>query len=132
MLNTIGYLIEPDTDDDKKFNLSLKQLQFIQQDNNVKFMNNIIKSMKQYKLEVEDINNILEKYVHNEQNRIDRNEARRLKTTQEVRDDNNDKLVSILSNKSSNTKKRTSKNKFKKTVICGFEVKDIYFFEQIM
>ena len=43
MLNTIGYLIEPDTDDDKKFNLSLKQLQFIQQDNNVKFMNNIIK-----------------------------------------------------------------------------------------
>ena len=109
MLNTIGYLIEPDTDDDKKFNLSLKQLQFIQQDNNVKFMNNIIKSMKQYKLEVEDINNILEKYVHNEQNRIDRNEARRLKKTQEVRDDNNDKLVSILSNKSSNTKKRTSK-----------------------
>ena len=56
MLNSIGDLIEPDTDDDKKFNLSLKQLQFIQQDNNVKFMNNIIKSMKQYKLEVEDIN----------------------------------------------------------------------------
>ena len=100
MLNTIGDLIEPDTDDDKTFNLSIKQLKFIQQDNNVKFMNNIIKLMKHYKLQVEDINNILEKHLHNEQNRMDRNEARRLKKTQEV--DNNDKLISILSNKSSN------------------------------
>ena len=68
-----------DADDDKKFNLSIKQLQFIQHDNNVKLMNNIIKLMKYYKLEVEDVNNILEKHVHNEQLRLDKNEARRLK-----------------------------------------------------
>ena len=79
MLSSIGDLIEPDTDDDKTFNLSIKQVKFIQQDNNVKFMNNIIKLMKHYKLQVEDINNILEKHAHNEQIRLDKNEARRLK-----------------------------------------------------
>ena len=108
MLNTFKNLIEPDdADDDKKFNLSIKQLQFIQHDNNVKLMNNIIKLMKYYKLQVEDINNILEKHVHNEQIRLDKNEARRLKKNQEV--DNNDELISILSNKSN--KKKPNKKK---------------------
>ena len=104
MLNTFKNLIEPDdADDDKKFNLSIKQLQFIQHDNNVKLMNNIIKLMKYYKLQVEDVNNILEKHVHNEQIRLDKNEARRLKKNQEV--DNNNELISILSNKSSKKNK---------------------------
>ena len=102
MLSSIGDLIEPDTDEEKTFNLSIKQLAFIQQDNNVKFMNNIVKLMKQYKLQVEDINNILEKHVHNERVRLDKNEARRLKKHQEV--DNNNSLKGILSNKSSKTK----------------------------
>ena len=107
MLSSIGDLIEPDTDEEKTFNLSIKQLAFIQQDNNVKFMNNIMKLMKQYKLQVEDINNILEKHVHNERVRLDKNEARRLKKHQEV--DNNNELKSILSNK------KCSKTKSNKT-----------------
>ena len=43
--------------------MSIKQLSFIQNDNNVKFMNNIMKLMKWYKLEVEDVNNIVEKHI---------------------------------------------------------------------
>ena len=35
-------------------------------------------STTNYKLDVEDVNNILEKHVHNEQLRLDNNEARRL------------------------------------------------------
>ena len=41
MVKTIEDLIEPDSENAKKFNLSIKQLQFIQNDDNVKFMNNI-------------------------------------------------------------------------------------------
>ena len=66
MVKTLEDLIEPDTDDEKRFNLSIKQLSFIQNDNNIKFMNNIMKLMKQYKLEVEDVNNIIEKHVQSE------------------------------------------------------------------
>ena len=46
MSKGIEDLIEPDTDDEKKFNLSIKQLAFIQNDNNMKFMNNIMKTIK--------------------------------------------------------------------------------------
>ena len=107
MLSSIGDLIEPDTDEEKTFNLSIKQLAFIQQDNNVKFMNNIMKLMKQYKLQVDGINNILEKHVHNERVRLDKNEAIRLKKHQEV--DNNNELKSILSNKKCSKTKSNKK-----------------------
>ena len=63
-MKSIEDLIEPNTDD--KFNLSSKQLQFIQNDNNLKFVNEIMKTMKRYKYEVEDINNILDKHNQNE------------------------------------------------------------------
>ena len=102
MLSSIDNLIEPDTDEEKTFNLSIKQLTFIQQDNNVKFMNNIMKLMKQHKLQIDDIYNILEKHAHNERVRLEKNENRRLKKNQEV--DNNNSLKGILSNKSSKTK----------------------------
>ena len=41
-------------DNEKKFNLSIKQLTFIQNDNNIKIMNNIIKLMKTHSLNIED------------------------------------------------------------------------------
>ena len=82
-VKTIEDLIEPDSENEKKFNLSIKQLNFIQNDNNIKFMNNIIKLMKQYKLETQDINNIVEKHIQNEFKKQEKNEARRLKKQQE-------------------------------------------------
>ena len=71
-------ILEPDTDDDKRFNLSIKQLNFIQKDDNVKLMTNIMKSMKKYKLEMNDINDVIEKHIQNEQKRIERTETRRI------------------------------------------------------
>ena len=50
MSKSIEDLIEPD--DDTKFNLSLKQLQFIQNDNNMKFMSSIMKTMKNTNLKL--------------------------------------------------------------------------------
>ena len=118
MIKSIGDLIEPDTDDEKKFNLSIKQLQFIQNDDNIKYMNNIIKLTKQYKLEVEDINNIIDKYIQNEFKKQERNEARKLKKQQEKINNNDsnseDDIQSILSNKSSNKSNRRSKKRSNK------------------
>ena len=117
-VKTIDDLIEPDSENEKKFNLSIKQLNFIQNDNNIKFMNNIIKLTKQYKLEVEDINNIIDKYIQNELKKQERNEARKLKKQQEKinnNDSSDDEIKSILSNKSSNkSNKRSNKRSNKK------------------
>ena len=107
MVKAFDDLIEPDTDDEKKFNLSIKQLQFIQNDDNVKFINNIMKIMKKYKLEVEDINNIIQRHIINEEKQ-DRNEARRLKKQQEKNNDNDEDLKSD---------KRSLKRSKKKEVI---------------
>ena len=117
-VKTIEDLIEPDSENEKKFNLSIKQLNFIQNDNNIKFMNSIIKLMKQYKLEVEDINNIIDKYIQNELKKQERNEARKLKKQQEKINNNDsnseDDIQSILSNKSSNKSNRRSKKRSNK------------------
>ena len=116
-VKTIEDLIEPDSENEKRFNLSIKQLNFIQNDNNIKFMNNIIKLTKQYKLEVEDINNIIDKYIQNELKKQERNEARRLKKQQEKinnNDSSDDEIKSILSNKSSNKSNRRSKKRSNK------------------
>ena len=118
MVKSIEDLIEPD-ENEKKFNLSIKQLQFIQNDDNIKYMNNIIKLMKQYKLEVEDINNIIDKYIQNELKKQERNEARKLKKQQEKNNENDsnseDDIKSIISNKSSNkNNKRSNKRSNKK------------------
>ena len=116
-VKTIDDLIEPDSENEKKFNLSIKQLNFIQNDNNIKFMNNIIKLTKQYKLEVEDINNIIDKYIQNELKKQERNEARKLKKQQEKNNENDsseDDIKSILSNRSSNKSNRRSKKRSNK------------------
>lgn len=111
MFKSIEDLTEPNTDDETRFNLSIKQLQFIQNDSNIKFINNIMKSMKKYKLEIGDVNNIIEQHVQNERKRIERNENRRLKKHQETNSDSNDEyeLKSALSTKSSNKSNRRSK-----------------------
>ena len=114
MVKTLEDIIEPDTDDEKRFNLSIKQLSFIQNDNNIKFMNNIMKLMKQYKLEVEDVNNIIEKHVQTEEKRLQRNETRRLQKQQEKNKQNDyDSEDDVKSNKRSSkrSKKRSSKRK---------------------
>ena len=117
-VKTIEDLIEPDSENEKKFNLSIKQLNFIQNDNNIKFMNNIIKLMKQYKLETQDINNIVEKHIQNEFKKQEKNEARRLKKQQEKNNNNDsnseDDIQSILSNKSSNKNNKRSKKRSNK------------------
>jgi len=43
MLKSFEDILEPDTDDEKRFSLSIKQFDFIQKDDNVKFMTNIMK-----------------------------------------------------------------------------------------
>ena len=125
MVKSIEDLIEPDNENEKKFNLSIKQLQFIQNDDNIKYMNNIIKLMKQYKLEVEDINNIIDKYIQNELKKQERNEARKLKKQQEKNinnDSDEDDIKSIISNKSSNkNNKRSNKRSNKKKNCFGLE-----------
>ena len=120
-VKTIEDLIEPDSENEKKFNLSIKQLNFIQNDNNIKFMNNIIKLMKQYKLEVEDINNIIDKYIQNELKKQERNEARKLKKQQEKNinnDSDEDDIKSIISNKSSNENNKRSNKRSNKKNSC--------------
>ena len=82
-VKTIEDLIEPDSENEKKFNLSIKQLNFIQNDNNIKHMNSITKLMRTYKLEIEDVSNIVEKHFVNELKKQERNEARKLKKQQE-------------------------------------------------
>ena len=93
MFKSIEDVIEPDSDYEKRFNLSIKQLSFIQNDNNVNFMNNIMKLMKRYKLEVEDVNNIVEKHIQSEIKKQERNEARRLQKQQENNNNDNDEDV---------------------------------------
>ena len=107
MIKSIEDIIEPNTDDNKKFNLSLKQLQFIQNDNNLKFVNEIMKTMKRYKYEIEDINNILDKHNQNELKKQEKNEARRIKKQQEKYNSNSED--EIISNKSSNKSNRNKK-----------------------
>lgn len=111
MFKSIEDLTEPNTDDETRFNLSIKQLQFIQNESNIKFINNIMKSTKKYKLEIGDINNIIEQHIQNEQKRMERNETRRLKKHQETNNDSNDddELNNILSTKSSHKSNRRSK-----------------------
>ena len=123
-IKTIDDLIEPDSENEKKFNLSIKQLNFIQNDDNIKYMNNIIKLTKQYKLEVEDINNIIDKYIQNEFKKQERNEARKLKKQQEKinnNDSSDDDIKSILSNKSSKAIKEVKKEVIKKDSYFEFE-----------
>ena len=117
MFKSIEDFIEPDTDDKKKFNLSIKQLQFIQNDNNIKFVNEIMKTMKKYKFEIEDVNNIIEKHITNEEKKQERNETRRLKKQQETNinnDNDEDDIKSIISNRSSNKNNRSKKRSNKK------------------
>ena len=117
MVKTIEDILEPGSEDEKKFNLSIKKINFIQNDNNIKFMNNIIKLMKQYKLEIQDVNNIVEKHIINEEKKQERNEARRLKKQQEKNinnDSDEDDIKSIISNKSSNKNNKRSNKRSNK------------------
>ena len=124
MPKSLEDLIEPGSENEEKFNLSVKQLQFIQNDNNVKLINNIMQSMKKYKLEIDDINNIVEKHLINEQKRIERNEARKIKKQQEQNNQNNssseDEAKSILSNKSNNKTNRKKEAIQEKGIINRF------------
>ena len=116
-IKTIDDLIEPDTENEKKFNLSIKQLNFIQNDDNIKYMNSIIKLIKTYKLEIQDVNNIVEKHIQNELKKQERNEARKVKKQQEKNNENDsseDDIKSILSNRSSNKSNRRSKKRSNK------------------
>ena len=117
-IKTIDDLIEPDTENEKKFNLSIKQLNFIQNDDNIKYMNSIIKLIKTYKLEIQDVNNIVEKHIQNELKKQERNEARKLKKKQQEKNNENDSseddIKSILSNRSSNKSNRRSKKRSNK------------------
>lgn len=74
---------EPDelseTDNDDNHNLTLKQINFIKNDNCVNFMINIMKIMKRHKLDIDDINTIIDDYKINENKKQAKNEARRLK-----------------------------------------------------
>ena len=117
MIKSIEDLIEPDSENEKKFNLSIKQLNFIQNDDNIKYMNSIIKLIKTYKLEIQDVNNIVEKHIQNELKKQEKNETRRLKKQQEKinnNDSSDDDIKSILSNKSSNKSNRRSKKRSNK------------------
>ena len=118
MIKSIEDLIEPESENEKKFNLSIKQLNFIQNDDNIKYMNNMIKIMKKYKLETQDVNNIVEKHIQNELKKQERNEARKLKKQQEKNNENDsnseDDIKSISSNKSSNKSNRRSKKRSNK------------------
>ena len=121
MIKSIEDLLEPDSENEKKFNLSIKQLNFIQNDDNIKHMNSIIKLMKQYKLEVEDFNNIIDKYIQNELKKQERNEARKLKKQQEKNinnDSDEDDIKSIISNKSSNENNKRSNKRSNKKNSC--------------
>ena len=66
MIHDINDLTEPNTDNDNSFSLNLKQINFIRNDNKIEFMNNIMKIMKTYKLEVDDFKNIFEDYQNDE------------------------------------------------------------------
>ncbi len=66
MIHDIQDLTEPNIDNGGSFNLNLKQINFIRNDNNIEFMNHIMKIMKTYKLEVHDFNKIIEDYQTNE------------------------------------------------------------------
>ena len=117
MVKTIEDLIEPDSENEKKFNLSIKQLNFIQNDDNIKYMNSIIKLIKTYKLEIQDVNNIVEKHIQNELKKQERNEARKLKKQQEKNinnDSDEDDIKSIISNKSSNKNNKRSNKRSNK------------------
>ena len=46
MIHDVHNLTEPNTDTDNSFNLTLKQINFIRNDNTIEFMNNIMKIMK--------------------------------------------------------------------------------------
>ena len=113
MIKSLEDVIEPDSDYDRKFNLSIKQLQFIQNDGNIKHMDYIIKLMKKYKLELEDVINIVEKHIQTEMKKQERNEARRLQKQQEQNNNNDDNDEHVKSNKRSSTRssKQSSKRK---------------------
>ena len=68
MVHGIHDLTEPNTDNDKSFHLNLKQINLIRNGNNIEFMNNLMKVMKTYKLEVDDFKKIIEDYQKNEMN----------------------------------------------------------------
>ena len=76
MIHDIQDLTEPNIDNGGSFNLNLKQINFIRNDNNIEFMNNIMKIMKIYKLEVDDFKKIIEDYQKNEIKKQERNELR--------------------------------------------------------
>ena len=112
MMHDIHDLTEPNTDNDNSFNLNLKQINFIRNDNNIEFMNNLMKIMKTYKLEVDDVKNIIEDYQKNEIQKQERNELRKLKRNDQKKtnnDDSDDDIKSILSNKSSSKNNRKIK-----------------------
>lgn len=114
--------IEPETNDEKKFDLNLKQLNFIRDDNNITFMKNIMKVMKTYNLEVHDINTIIEDYHKNEIKKQERNEARRIKRNEKFKEmlhdsdgeSDEDELRSNLSGKTNNRNSRRSKRSARK------------------
>ena len=78
MFKSLEDLIEPGTDDDTTFSFSLKPLQFIYNVNYMKIMINNMKTMTMYKLEVDDINDILDKHFQSETRRTERNETRKI------------------------------------------------------
>ena len=63
MIHDIQDLTEPNTDNDKSFNL--QQINFIRNDYII-IMNNLMKLMKAYKLEVDDFKKSIEDYQNTE------------------------------------------------------------------
>ena len=66
----------------------------------MKTTSNVLKTMKNYKLEIEDINIILDKHIQSETKRIERNEARKSQKQQQTnKNDSNseDDIKNILS-----------------------------------
>ena len=112
VIHDIQDLTEPNIDNGGSFNLNLKQINFIRNDNNIEFMNNIMKIMKIYKLEVDDFKKIIEDYQKNEIKKQERNELRKSKRNEQKNtnnDDSDDDIKSILSNRSSNKNNRKIK-----------------------
>ena len=117
IIRDIHDFIEPDTDTDNAnaFNLNLKQINFIRNDNNIHVINNVMKLMKTYNLQTDDLKKSIEDYQKNEIKKQERNELRRLKRNDQknIIDDSSDD-GNTISNKNSN-KKNNKINKGKRS-----------------
>lgn len=108
-VNGVEDLTEP-SDNDDTFKLNLAQLNFIKNNDNINFMNEIRKLMKKYDLDLSKIAEIIEDYKEKEAKRIERNEARRL-NRQAKQEDKDDDVESILSSRSGGGGKHSKRSK---------------------